>query len=77
MEIRNNSMAMIATVALVGVLASLIGFFDPNTCTVAQSSDWTSCQAIATDRKIGSAFLLALSLVGFGVSLVRTKKAKR
>ena len=77
MEIRNNSMAMIATVALVGVLASLIGFFDPNTCTVTQNSDWTSCQAIANDRKIGSAFLLVLSLVGFGVSLVRTKKAKR
>lgn len=77
MKIQNNSMAMIATVALVGILASIIGFFDPNTCTVAQNSDWTSCQSIANDRKIGSVFLLALTLIGFGVSLVRTKKAKQ
>lgn len=77
MKIQNNSMAMIATVALVGILASIIGFFDPNTCTVSQNSDWTSCQSIANDRKIGSVFLLALTLIGFGVSLVRTKKAKQ
>jgi len=32
-EISNNSLAMIATVALVGILASAIGFFSPDYCT--------------------------------------------
>lgn len=77
MEVRNNSMAMIATVALVGVLASLIGFFDPSTCTITQNNDWSSCQAIANDRKIGSLVLLGVSVLGFVVSLVRTKKPKK
>jgi peroxiredoxin len=73
MQIQNNSMAMIATVALVGVLASLIGFFDPTTCSNSQIDGWTSCQSIANDRKIGSIVLLTISLLGFAVSAVRTK----
>lgn len=76
MKIQNNSMAMIATVSLVGILASIIGFFDPNTCTVEQLDNWTSCQSIANDRRIGSFVLLALSLLGFGISIVRTKSKR-
>lgn len=76
MKIQNNSMAMIATVALVGILASIIGFFDPNTCTVEQVDNWTSCQSIAKDRQVGSIVLLAASLIGFGFSLSKVKTKK-
>ncbi len=73
-EIKNNSMAMIATVALVGMLASAIGYFSPDYCTVPQSDDWTSCEAIAQQRNIGSIVLFAVCLLGFAVSLTKRRK---
>ena len=73
-EIKNNSMAMIATVALVGILASAIGFFSPDYCTVPQSDDWTSCEAIAQQRNIGSIVLFAVCLLGFAVSFTKRRK---
>lgn len=75
-KIKNNSMAMVATVALVGVFASVIGLFDPSTCIDVQTEGWTSCASIARDRQIGSWILLGLSVFGFTVSLVRRKKRK-
>ena len=69
-------MAMVATVALVGVFASIIGLFDPSTCIDVQAEGWTSCESIARDRQIGSWILLGLSVLGFTVSLVRRKKRK-
>jgi len=73
-EIKNSSMAMIATVALVGMLASAIGFFSPDYCTVPQSDDWTSCEAIAQQRNIGSIVLFVLCLGGFTVSMSKRRK---
>lgn len=73
-EIKNNSMAMIATVALVGMLASAIGFFSPDYCTVPQNDDWTSCKAIAQQRNIGSIVLFLLCLGGFAVSLSKRRQ---
>jgi hypothetical protein len=73
-EIKNNSMAMIATVALVGILASAIGFFSPDYCTVPQNDDWTSCEAIAQQRNIGSIVLFVVCLLGFAVSLTKRRQ---
>ncbi len=73
-EIKNNSLAMIATVALVGMLASAIGFFSPDYCTVPQQDDWTSCEAIAQQRTIGSVVLFVVCLFGFAVSLSKRRK---
>jgi hypothetical protein len=74
LNIKNNSMAMVATIALVGVVASVIGLFDPSTCVQAQSNDWTSCASIARDRQIGFVALLVLSVIGFAVSFTRKTK---
>jgi hypothetical protein len=75
-KVSNNSMAMVATVSLVGVLASSIGFFSPDTCTVDQLEGWTSCAAIHEQRILGSWGFLLLSIIGFAVSIVRIKKSK-
>lgn len=75
-KIQNNSLAMVATVALVGVFASIIGLFDPSTCVDVQTEGWTSCESIASDRQIGSWVLLSLSVLGFAASFVRRKKQK-
>lgn len=73
-NIKNNSMGMVATIAVVGVVASVIGLFDPSTCVQAQSDDWTSCANIARDRQIGFWILLGVSVLGFAVSITRKGK---
>jgi hypothetical protein len=75
-KLQNNSMAMVATVSLVGLFASVIGLFDPNTCIDVQTEGWTSCENIAREREIGSWILFSLSLIGFTVSIVRRKRKK-
>jgi hypothetical protein len=74
--IKNNSWAMIATVALVGALASMIGFFNSKNCVTAQTEGWTSCSAISQQQGFLFWGLLAVSVFGFGVSVARrvTKK---
>jgi|GEM_PF-196274 hypothetical protein len=73
-EISNNSLAMIATVALVGILASAIGFFSPDYCTVPQQDDWTSCASIAESRNIGSIVLFVVCVLGFVLSIAKRRK---
>ena len=75
-RVSNNSMAMVATVSLVGIFASTLGLFNSDLCTVEQLNDWTSCAAIEQQRQLGSWAFLALSIVGFAVSIIRIKKQK-
>ncbi len=76
MPVKNNSMAMLATVSLVGILASFIGFFDPETCIENQAEGCVSCESIAEQRNLGSWLLLGASALGFGVSFARRKKRR-
>jgi hypothetical protein len=75
-KVSNNSMAMVATVSLVGIFASTLGFFNSDLCTVEQLEGWTSCAAIEQQRQLGSWGFLLLSIVGFTVSIIRIKKHK-
>ena len=75
-KVSNNSMAMLATVSLVGVFASALGFFSADLCTVEQLDGWTSCAAIEQQRHIGSWVLFFLSIVGFAMSIIRIRKNK-
>ncbi len=71
---RNNSLAMLGTIAAVGILAWWIGFFDPTTCTPGnEQAGWTSCEAIAQERQIALWLLVAI----FGVSAVVWLARKR
>ena len=76
---KNNSLAMLATVAGVGVLAWWVGFFDPETCSPdVQLEGWTSCEQIANQQ--GIAFWLLVGIVLFGViitSIGARRKNKR
>ncbi len=75
-RVSNNSMAMLATVSLVGIFASTLGFFNSDLCTVKQLDDWTSCAAIEQTRQLGSWAFLLLSVIGFAISIIRVKKHK-
>ena len=72
---RNNSLAMLGTIAAVGVVAWWIGFFDPTTCTPGnEQAGWTSCEAIAQERTIALWLLVAVVITASVVWLFRKRK---
>ena len=71
---KNNSAAMLATVALVGLGALLLSFFDTGTCVVPDAEGFTSCQEIA-DQRVWAAWILgSVFVLGLLVSISRRKK---
>ena len=76
---RNNSLAMLATITGIGILAWWVGFFDPETCTPdAQIEGWTSCEAIAQERNIALWLLVGITIAAIGItSYSAFKKRKR
>lgn len=77
-KVRNNSLAMIGTVAIVAVLGWWIGFFDPETCSPgAQLEGWTSCQSIAEQRNLALIALLAILLVAVLAALANKLRRAR
>jgi hypothetical protein len=72
--VRNDSAAMLATVALVGLGALLLSFFDTGTCVVPDAEGFTSCKEIADQRTWAAILLGAVVVIGFSVSIIRRKK---
>ena len=72
---RNNSLAMLATITGIGILAWGIGFFDPETCTPdVQLDGWTSCETIAQERNLALG-LFVLVTISIAIFLgVRSRK---
>lgn len=72
---RNNSLAMLATIAGVGILAWWVGFFDPETCVPdVQVEGWTSCEQIAQERNIALWVLIGVTVVAVAITLLRRRK---
>jgi hypothetical protein len=72
---RNNSLAMLATIAGVGILAWWVGFFDPETCVPdVQVEGWTSCEQIAQERNIALWVLIGVTAVAVAITLLRRRK---
>jgi hypothetical protein len=72
---RNNSLAMIGTIATVGILAWWLGFFDPSTCIPGnQQAGWTSCEAIAQERALALGLLVAVVVISVLVWIFRRRK---
>ncbi len=75
---RNNSLAMLATITGVGILAWWVGFFEPETCTPeAQQAGWTSGESIAQERTLALWVLIITTLVAVTITLIRRNKRKR
>jgi hypothetical protein len=65
---------MLATVALVGLGALLLSFFDTGTCVVPDAEGFTSCQDIADQRTWAALILGSAVVIGFSVSIIRRKR---
>jgi hypothetical protein len=73
-KLKNNSAAMLATVALVGLGALLLSFFDTGTCVVPDADNFISCQEIADQRAWAAWILGAIFVGGLLVSITRKKR---
>lgn len=72
---RNNNLAMLGTIAAVGILAWWIGFFDPTTCSPdSQQAGWTSCESIAQERTIALWLLVAVVVIASLAWIFRKRK---
>ncbi|MFM1995462.1 MAG: hypothetical protein RLZZ610_979 [Actinomycetota bacterium] len=71
---KNNSAAMLATVALAGLGALLLSFFDTGTCVVPDAEGFITCQEIANQRVWAAWILGAIFVGGLVVSIVRKKR---
>lgn len=71
---RNDSAAMLATVALAGLGALLLGFFDTGSCVVPDAAGYVSCQEIADQRTVAAWVLGAVVVTGFTVSIIKRKR---
>jgi hypothetical protein len=77
---KNNSLAMIATIAAVGALASLTGYIDPAICGRPQENSWMSCEVVAnqTLTAFWACFAVAAaSLTGYLLQLRKANRALR
>jgi hypothetical protein len=71
---KNNSAAMLATIALVGLGALLLSFFDTGTCVVPDAEGFTTCAEIANQRVWAAWILGIVFVVGLAVSVTRKKR---
>lgn len=50
---KNNSLAMVATISLALALANLIGYIDPAVCEGRPTSEFMNCEQAATQHTWG------------------------
>jgi hypothetical protein len=71
---KNNTSAMLAVIAIALSFASLIGYIEPGTCTIAPAQGLPSCEQAATERLWG---FVGLFTFGVGTLLIGTLRARR
>lgn len=74
---KNNTIAMIATISLVGALASLIGYIDPATCTVEDPQAFLTCEEAAMQNSIAFWSFTAIGGSFLLTALIRRILSKR
>jgi hypothetical protein len=73
-KLKNNSAAMLATVALAGLGALLLSFYDTGTCVIPDAEGFISCQEIANQRVWAAWILGAMFVGGLFISITRKKR---
>jgi hypothetical protein len=75
---KNNTMAMLAIIAIAMSFASLIGYIEPGTCTIAPAQGLASCEQAAVERLWGFVGLFSFGVITLAVGTIRQKRqAKR
>jgi hypothetical protein len=74
---KNNSLAMLATVSIVLGLASMIGYIDPAVCAGNQDQVFITCQQAADQHIAGFIGFTAFGLVTLIFGTIRSRIRSR
>lgn len=74
---KNNTLAMIATISLVLGLASMIGYIDPAVCEGSQSQAFVTCEEAAAQHLWGFFGFSAFGVVTLVVGTVRSRMRRK
>ena len=74
---KNNTMAMLAIIAIAMSFASLIGYIEPGTCTIAPAQGLASCEQAAVERLWGFVGLFSFGVITLVVGTIRQKRQSK
>ena len=75
---KNNSLAMVATISLALGLASMIGYIDPAVCANSPSEGFVTCEQAAAQHIWGAVGFASFGLVTLVIGTVRARlRAKK
>jgi len=73
---KNNSLAMLATISIVLSLATLIGYVEPSACTVPAAEGFPSCEESAAQRLWAFAGLFSFGVITLVVGSIRNRSKR-
>lgn len=74
---KNNTLAMLATISLALGIASLISYIDPAVCAGSQIEDVTSCEQAASQHIWGFVGFFTLGAVTLIAGTIRNRSARK
>jgi hypothetical protein len=75
--VKNNTLAMIATISIVLGLASMIGYIDPAVCEGSQTQAFVTCEEAAAQHLGGFFGFTAFGVVTLVVGTIRSRMRAR
>ena len=73
---KNNSLAMLATISLAMGLASIIGYVEPSVCVVGETDAVASCQEVANQHIWGFLGFTSFGILTLLFSAIRSRRRK-
>lgn len=73
---KNNSLAMLATISLVLSLASLIGYIDPAVCAMPKTAGYLTCEQSAHEHVLAFWGFAAFGIITLVTGTLRARLAK-
>jgi len=73
---KNNSLAMLATISLVLALASLFGYIDPAVCAMPKTAGYLTCEQSAQEHILAFWGFAGFGIVTLVTGTVRARLAK-
>ena len=71
---KNNTLAMLAIIAIALSVASLVGYIEPGTCTVDSVQGLPTCEQAATERFWGFVVLFSFGVVTLVFGTIRSRR---
>ncbi|MFM6971672.1 MAG: hypothetical protein ACKOWH_03675 [Rhodoluna sp.] len=74
---KNNTLAMLATISIVLGLASIIGYIDPAVCAGSAPQEFITCEQAATQHLLGFAGFTSFGVITLLLGTIRNRAQSR